>query len=576
MIFRALACDYDGTIASQDRITPAALGALAEARRRGLRLVLVTGRSFFELTRVCDVLDLFDVAVAENGGVLFFPGAGTILDLGPHPPVRFLAELSRRGIHYEVGRVVVGTARRDEGRVREALAACDVGLEPVANRAALMLLPPGVSKGGGVSQAIRLLGLSPHDVLAVGDAENDLSLFGACGWTACPADAVPELREQADWIFPGSGPDGVAAGLARVLTGGFDLAGSRRHRLVLGWAPGTGNALTIPERGVNVLVHGDPTSGKSWLAGALVERLHARRYGVCVLDPEGDYRVLGDLPGVVRLEVRRPGDIVGLADVYTRDASACVVVDLTEVRHDARLRLVEDALERLAGVRRRAGPPHWVVVDEAHYWLRASGVAEASVVVGDGGLCLATYRGSELRPSLSEQLTVFLLARTTEPRELAYLRGALGRAPELAEHVVAALPVLPRGEFIVVQPNAAGRLTAATIQAPPRQTPHVRHRSKYADTPVAGEHRFLFRDAGGRVVAEARSLQEFAERLWELPAEVFQHHAARGDFSRWVADVFSDRALAQQIRKTEGRFHRGEVGDPARAIRELIESRYGV
>lgn len=78
MIFRALACDYDGTLATHDRIGESTVGALRRARDAGLKLVLVTGRVFFELIRVCEHLDLFDIVVAENGGVLHFPGSGSI------------------------------------------------------------------------------------------------------------------------------------------------------------------------------------------------------------------------------------------------------------------------------------------------------------------------------------------------------------------------------------------------------------------------------------------------------------------------------------------------------------------
>jgi hydroxymethylpyrimidine pyrophosphatase-like HAD family hydrolase len=94
VIFRALACDYDGTLATHDRIGSEALRALLRAREAGLRLILVTGRVFFELIRVCERLDLFHVAVAENGGILYFPGSGTIRNLAP-PPCRS-PYLSRR------------------------------------------------------------------------------------------------------------------------------------------------------------------------------------------------------------------------------------------------------------------------------------------------------------------------------------------------------------------------------------------------------------------------------------------------------------------------------------------------
>jgi HAD superfamily hydrolase (TIGR01484 family) len=71
VFFKALACDFDGTLASDDRIGPSVHDALERARKAGLRLVLVTGRTFFELTRVCDCIELFDAVVAENGAVVY-------------------------------------------------------------------------------------------------------------------------------------------------------------------------------------------------------------------------------------------------------------------------------------------------------------------------------------------------------------------------------------------------------------------------------------------------------------------------------------------------------------------------
>src|SRR4030095_5644049 len=219
MLFKALACDFDGTLASEDRIGEEGRTALGQARAAGLRLVLVTGRTFFELTRVCDCLDLFEAVVAENGAVLYYPAESMIREQGPPPPRRLLAELDRRSIYYQAGRVIVGTARSDEAAVREALTAADVTREIVYNRSALMLLPTGVSKGTGMQQGMRLLGLSAHDVLALGDAENALPLFEACGWCACPASADPEVQERADWIFPGENGQSIASALAGPLLG---------------------------------------------------------------------------------------------------------------------------------------------------------------------------------------------------------------------------------------------------------------------------------------------------------------------------------------------------------------------
>jgi len=389
VIFKALACDFDGTLASEDRIGDAARAALRQAREAGSRLILVTGRTFFELTRVCECLELFDAVVAENGGVLYFPRDAMIRDQGPAPPTRLLAELDRRGIYYQVGRVIVGTTRADEPGVREALNASGVSRDLVYNRGHLMLLPAGMSKGTGVERVLRSLGLSFQDVLALGDAENDLPFFEACGWGACPANGVPALKERADWVFPGENGDGVAAAITGPIIHGL-LSGrhSPRHRVAVGWVAETSEPVAIPARDVNVLIHGDPLSGKSWLAGALVERLSAARYGVFVIDPEGDYRVLVRLPGVTGVEISGRASLDQAFAQFDRSPEACVVADLSTLSHERKIELIQAALERIGDSRRRNGLPHWVVLDEAHYSLHREGVADEVLRLDDKGFCL--------------------------------------------------------------------------------------------------------------------------------------------------------------------------------------------
>jgi hypothetical protein len=89
--------------------------------------------------------------------------------------------------------------------------------------------------------------------------------------------------------------------------------------------------------------------------------------------------------------------------------------------------------------------------------------------------------------------------------------------------------------------------------APPRATRHVRHLGKYADHPVAPAEAFRFRRRNGGLVAEAHTLRSFLAGLREVDDDVLTDHASRGDFSRWVADVFLDRQLASQLRKAERR-----------------------
>ena len=576
MIFKALACDYDGTLASHDLIGPEALRALGKAGEAGLRLVLVTGRTFFEITRVCERLDLFDAVVAENGAVLYYPREGLIRDQAPPPPLRLLAELDRRGIYYEHGRVIVGTGRSDEPRVREALVAAGVSLDLVYNRGALMLLPAGITKGTGVAQVIRALGLSFHDVLALGDAENDLPLFEVCGWCACPSNAFDGLQARADWVFPGTDGEAIACALEdSILPERLSVARSRRHRIAVGWAVGSAEPVTIPERGVNVLIQGDPLSGKSWMVGALIERLLGRRYSVCVIDPEGDYRVLRRLAGVTWTAIRDRRSMERTLGRFERDPAACVVADLSELAHGDKVECIAAGLAAIRRLRHRFGLPHWVILDEAHYSLHRGGVAPEALGLEDKGFCLASYKGSWLSDKVVEAMDVLVLARTTAREELDFLRARLAAFPVDGESAVSVLPELSRGEFVLVEADAGGPPRLWSFTATPRETPHVRHLSKYADQRVGPDRAFLFRRPDGRVVAMAESLNEFREAAACLEEEVLAHHCRRGDVSRWVEHVFSDGILATLLRKVEARWARGEIGDLARAVTAPLELRYG-
>ena len=78
------------------------------------------------------------------------------------------------------------------------------------------------------------------------------------------------------------------------------------------------------------------------------------------------------------------------------------------------------------------------------------------------------------------------------------------------------------------------------------------------------------------MVATAKSLNAFRDALASVPDGVLAHHAACGDFSRWVLDVFSDRTLGQQIKKLEARWTRGEIRELRPGLQGLVALRYGM
>src|SRR5690242_14054086 len=115
MRFHALACDYDGTIATEGRVPPPVIEALEQLKRSGRALLLVTGRTHGGWLRLFPDPQLFARVVLENGAVLFRPETGELETLARRPPPEFVRRLRERGVAPLVeGKVIVATVQPHE------------------------------------------------------------------------------------------------------------------------------------------------------------------------------------------------------------------------------------------------------------------------------------------------------------------------------------------------------------------------------------------------------------------------------------------------------------------------------
>src|SRR5437764_2047440 len=295
-----LACDYDGTIADGGRCSPEMAQALARVRESGRKVLLVTGRMLPDLRSVCADIDrMFDAVVAENGALLYFPETREARTLGDAPQSALVEELRRRGVPFDLGSSIIATT---EGYADAALAATrDIGVERtvVFNKGALMLLPGGVTKGTGLDAALTMFALSPHNMVGIGDAENDHAFLALSECAVAVADAVPALRERADFVTRSPAARGVVEFIEEhVLNDLVELVPRlTRHSLALG-EQADGTPVTVAAHGTRLLVVGPSGTGKSTLTGVLAERILESERTLLLLDPEGDYRTLADLERV--------------------------------------------------------------------------------------------------------------------------------------------------------------------------------------------------------------------------------------------------------------------------------------
>jgi HAD superfamily hydrolase (TIGR01484 family) len=219
MRYAALACDYDGTLASDGVVDEVTLGALRRLRATGRHLLLVTGRELDELMGVFPQLDLFSRVVAENGAVLYRPARHEIRLLADPPPERFVTALRTRGVaSVAVGRVIVATWTPYEAAVVDAIRDLGLDLQVIRNKDAIMVLPTGVDKATGLSTALAEIGVPPRDTVGVGDAENDQAFLRLCGYSAAVANALQSVKAGADLVTAGARGAGVVELIDRLLS----------------------------------------------------------------------------------------------------------------------------------------------------------------------------------------------------------------------------------------------------------------------------------------------------------------------------------------------------------------------
>jgi HAD superfamily hydrolase (TIGR01484 family) len=210
MRYLALATDYDGTLAADGVVSDDTWAAVHRLRESGRQILLVTGRELDDLQRVCPHLDLFDRIVAENGGLLYNPATHEEKVLAPAPPEDFLRALRARGVApLSAGRTIVATWRPHETAVLETIRDLGLELHVIFNKDAVMVLPSGVNKATGLKAALDELGLSAHNLVGIGDAENDHAFLALCGCAAAVSNALPKLKKHADVITAGDCGQGV-------------------------------------------------------------------------------------------------------------------------------------------------------------------------------------------------------------------------------------------------------------------------------------------------------------------------------------------------------------------------------
>ncbi len=267
--YDVLVCDIDGTLVAGDKnIPPGVVGAVKAAQGRGVRVCLATGRMWEAARPFVHAIGADPPIILYNGGLVYDFKEDRTLWAHPLPrqhvlqllpvlrkfaqvsPLLFIngkayaerrtpsAELyaRRNRVPLDLAPEIDGVpafdalltadpmkiltvgAPADLAAVSAALAAIPhLPVNQVYSQADyLEILPAGTSKGVALPVLAEAAGVPLDRVVAVGDADNDLTMLQAAGLGVAVEGSPPEVLAAAGWVCPPPEREGVRVLIERL------------------------------------------------------------------------------------------------------------------------------------------------------------------------------------------------------------------------------------------------------------------------------------------------------------------------------------------------------------------------
>jgi phosphoglycolate phosphatase (TIGR01487 family) len=216
-----LVIDIDGTLTRPDGSVPPEI--MKKLYNWSGPIVIATGNVLPLAIALCRFTGIEEHAIAENGGISYIDGDMKIH--GDRDAARAVIEEYREQ-GFEVGwgnsdienrwRETEIAVSRDSPLLPLNNIANQHGLDVVDTGYAYHVKPPNISKGNALSAVVDKLGHRTEEFVAVGDSENDVSLFRQSGMSIAVANADPVAKQAADRVTEHSYGDGAVEALSQV------------------------------------------------------------------------------------------------------------------------------------------------------------------------------------------------------------------------------------------------------------------------------------------------------------------------------------------------------------------------
>jgi HAD superfamily hydrolase (TIGR01484 family) len=562
MRYHILTTDYDGTIAENEHVSPETLEALGRLKATGRKLILVTGRELDQLQAIFPEYTIFDLIVAENGALIYNPSTLKKILLGEKPPESFIQALKDKCVPLSVGHVIVATWEPHQDTVLNAIKAAGLEYQVIFNKGAIMILPPGVNKATGLHAALNELSLSEHNAVAVGDAENDNAMLQASECAVAVNNALPQLKDHADWTTIGERGEGVTELINQIIKDDLLILDQKllRHYLEIG-KRADGTSFQISPYGNNILLAGTSGCGKTTFAAAFIEKLIAKQYQFCLIDPEGDYQ---DLPGALTIgDSNQQPLIEHVVKVLTQTAENAIVCFLAIPLSD-RPAYFKQLLIALISLRKTSGHPHFIIIDEVHHLLPKQNTKSFNDFPEDfTNIFSITTNPDLLCRDFLERINLVLTMGDSPAKTMASF------ATLTAEELTLPSQEAFQKEDVLIWQKDVNQISLIKSDIPGRFL--MRHKRKYASGDMYSNS-FYFTGPFRKLNLKANNLMTFIQMASGIDDETWLYHLHRHDYSKWFRNSVKDVKLSLRSEAIEN--NEQNAAYSRKEIFKLILDRY--
>lgn len=238
--------DVDGTLArSQERTLPSdRVRQAIHKAKNGIHIGVATGRPLFLVEEIVNHLDLSGPCVINDGGIVLDAKTKQIYYERLIPPealedifkillnhkIPFFIHDHNQDIPYSrqyrpfkpfsvfttgVDKTIAESAYQELTSLPDFHVTKYVSW--INGLTGILINHTEATKQHGIFEVAKILDISTEEIIGVGDGYNDFPLLMACGLKIAMGNAVPELKEIADFVAPSVDEDGVATVIEKFL-----------------------------------------------------------------------------------------------------------------------------------------------------------------------------------------------------------------------------------------------------------------------------------------------------------------------------------------------------------------------